>query len=78
MEDPVSSAVLNYLRSPSFAVRQTLTEKIVQKSSVDLPEGKKVQSGDYVFLKPSKVMTHDNSWFSFHSNVSMKYFLTNV
>ncbi len=40
---------------------QTLTEKIVQRYSVGLAPGKKVKSGDYVTLQPSKTMTHDNS-----------------
>ncbi|KAI0448273.1 homoaconitase [Xylaria acuta] len=41
---------------------QTLTEKIVQRYATDLLPGKKVKVGDYVTLKPSKCMTHDNSW----------------
>ncbi|KAI8623412.1 mitochondrial Homoaconitase [Xylariaceae sp. FL1651] len=41
---------------------QTLTEKIVQRYATDLRPGKKVKVGDYVTLKPSKCMTHDNSW----------------
>lgn len=43
-------------------VSQNLTEKIVQKYAVGLAPGKKVQSGDYVSVKPSHCMTHDNSW----------------
>jgi homoaconitate hydratase len=43
-------------------VPQTLTEKIVQRYSVGLPEGKFVKSGDYVTLSPYHCMTHDNSW----------------
>ncbi|CCX13019.1 Similar to Homoaconitase, mitochondrial; acc. no. Q6BM98 [Pyronema omphalodes CBS 100304] len=42
--------------------RQNLTEKIVQRFSKDLPEGKFVRSGDYVSIQPHKCMTHDNSW----------------
>lgn len=41
---------------------QTLTEKIVQRYAVGLPEGKLVQSGDYISLAPEYCMTHDNSW----------------
>jgi homoaconitate hydratase len=41
---------------------QTLTEKIVQKFAVGLPDGKFVRSGDYVTIKPAKCMTHDNTW----------------
>ncbi|KAL7950683.1 homoaconitase [Trichoderma barbatum] len=41
---------------------QTLTEKIVQRYATDLPSGKKVKSGDYVTLRPERIMTHDNSW----------------
>lgn len=41
---------------------QTLTEKIVQRYSLGLPEGKLVKSGDYVTLSPYHCMTHDNSW----------------
>ncbi|KAH8427102.1 homoaconitase LysF [Aspergillus melleus] len=41
---------------------QTLTEKIVQRYAVGLPEGKYVRSGDYISLAPQYCMTHDNSW----------------
>ncbi|KAK3370350.1 hypothetical protein B0H63DRAFT_440744 [Podospora didyma] len=41
---------------------QTLTEKIVQRYSVNLAPGKKVKAGDYVTLSPHHCMTHDNSW----------------
>ncbi|KAI1404630.1 homoaconitase [Hypoxylon fuscum] len=41
---------------------QTLTEKIVQRHAVNLPEGKLVRSGDYVQIKPYKCMSHDNSF----------------
>lgn len=44
------------------SIPQNLTEKIVQKYAVGLAPGKKVQSGDYVSVKPSHCMTHDNSW----------------
>ncbi|CCF38493.1 homoaconitase [Colletotrichum higginsianum] len=41
---------------------QTLTEKIVQRHAVGLPEGKVVRSGDYVQIEPSRCMSHDNTW----------------
>lgn len=41
---------------------QNLTEKIVQKYAVGLPQGKVVKSGDYVSIKPAHCMSHDNSW----------------
>lgn len=41
---------------------QNLTEKIVQKYAVNLPKGKIVHSGDYVSIKPTHCMSHDNSW----------------
>ena len=44
------------------ATPQTLTEKIVQRYSLGLAEGKVVKSGDYVTLSPHHCMTHDNSW----------------
>lgn len=34
---------------------QTLVEKIVQKYAVDLPQGTKVHSGDYVMIRPEHV-----------------------
>ena len=48
--------------APVPTTPQTLTEKIVQRYSQGLPEGKFVQSGDYVTLSPHHCMTHDNSW----------------
>lgn len=44
------------------ATPQTLTEKIVQRYSLGLADGKVVRSGDYVTLSPHHCMTHDNSW----------------
>lgn len=44
------------------ATPQTLTEKIVQRYSQGLSEGKFVKAGDYVTLAPHRCMTHDNSW----------------
>ncbi|KAJ0164935.1 Homoaconitase, mitochondrial [Colletotrichum tanaceti] len=41
---------------------QTLTEKIVQRYSVGLADGKKVRAGDYVTIKPAACMSHDNSF----------------
>lgn len=40
---------------------QNLIEKIVQKYALDLPEGYKVKSGDYVTIRPHHVLTHDNT-----------------
>ncbi|KAK5120102.1 mitochondrial Homoaconitase [Meristemomyces frigidus] len=48
--------------APTPTTPQTLTEKIVQRYSQGLPEGKFVKSGDYVTLSPHHCMTHDNSW----------------
>ncbi|KAF2097498.1 mitochondrial homoaconitase [Rhizodiscina lignyota] len=61
LNDPVASSFLSTAKKTS-QVPQTLTEKIVQKFSIDLPDGKFVQSGDYVTLSPHHCMTHDNSW----------------
>ncbi|POR36902.1 Homoaconitase, mitochondrial [Tolypocladium paradoxum] len=44
-----------------MASRSTLTEKIVQRYAVGLPEGKLVRSGDYISIVPAVCMTHDNS-----------------
>lgn len=41
---------------------QNLTEKIVQNYAVGIPASKEVHSGDYVTIKPSHCMSHDNSW----------------
>lgn len=40
---------------------QTLVEKIVQRFAVGLKEDQTVLSGDYVFIRPAYVMTHDNT-----------------
>lgn len=61
LEDPASAEIFSSLQS-SKAVPQTLTEKIVQKYAVGLPQGKFVQAGDYVTISPHRCMTHDNSW----------------
>jgi len=41
---------------------QTLTEKIVQNYAIGVPATKELHSGDYVTIKPSHCMSHDNSW----------------
>lgn len=61
LEDSNASSLLSSLRKPQ-RVPQTLTEKIVQKYAVGLPDGKFVRSGDYVTISPAHCMTHDNSW----------------
>ncbi|MDT8323571.1 MAG: homoaconitase [Bacteroidota bacterium] len=40
---------------------QNLVEKIAQRYAVGLPEGRKVRSGDYIYIQPAHVMTHDNT-----------------
>lgn len=40
---------------------QNLVEKIAQKFAVGLEKGQRVRSGDYVFIRPAHVMTHDNT-----------------
>ena len=59
LEDPTSAALFSALNS-SKAVPQTLTEKIVQKYSVGLPQGKFVKSGDYVTIQPHRCMSMFN------------------
>lgn len=61
LEDSSSAAILSSLHTSS-SVPQTLTEKIVQRYSLGLPEDKRVRAGDYVTLSPHCLMTHDNSW----------------
>lgn len=39
-----------------------MTEKILQRHAVGLPEGKVVRSGDYVQIEPHRCMSHDNTW----------------
>lgn len=61
LKDTSAAAFLSkFEKSPH--VPQTLTEKIVQRHCVGLPDNKFVKSGDYVTLSPYKCMTHDNSW----------------
>ncbi|MFZ1730600.1 MAG: homoaconitase [Bacteroidota bacterium] len=40
---------------------QNLIEKIAQKYAVGLIEGHEVHSGDYIYIQPAHVMTHDNT-----------------
>ncbi len=40
---------------------QTLIEKIVQRHAINLDKNQIVRSGDYISIKPSFVMTHDNT-----------------
>ncbi len=42
-------------------MQQNLIEKIAQRSAVDLEEDQLVRSGDYLNVRPSFVMTHDNT-----------------
>jgi len=58
LDNPATASVLNSFKASS-PVSQTLSEKIVQKHTVGLPDGKLVKSGDYVTLRPHKCMTHD-------------------
>jgi homoaconitate hydratase len=61
IEDPATAALLAS-SSKQPTVPQTLTEKIVQRFAVGLPQGKYVRSGDYVTIQPARCMTHDNTW----------------
>ncbi|KAK8074545.1 homoaconitate hydratase [Apiospora hydei] len=54
-----SPSPFNFLSKPTSP--QTLTEKIIQRHAVGLPEGKVVRSGDYISLSPARIMTHDNT-----------------
>ncbi|MFC1477449.1 homoaconitase [candidate division KSB1 bacterium] len=40
---------------------QNLVEKIAQRYAVNLEEGVLVRSGDYLFIRPAHIMTHDNT-----------------
>ncbi|KAF5095445.1 hypothetical protein D0Z00_003141 [Geotrichum galactomycetum] len=57
-----SNSLRRTLATSSSGIPQNLTEKIVQKYAVGLAPNKVVQSGDYVSIKPSHCMSHDNSW----------------
>ncbi|MDI1492467.1 MAG: mitochondrial Homoaconitase [Ramalina farinacea] len=60
-QHPASASFIQSLRETAPSP-QTLTEKIVQRYSVGLPQGKYVKAGDYVSIAPYRCMTHDNSW----------------
>ncbi|KAK6952312.1 mitochondrial Homoaconitase [Daldinia eschscholtzii] len=63
LEDTLDAAALHSSQPFSIPANpQTLTEKIVQRYATDLPPGKKVKAGDYVTIRPERIMTHDNSW----------------
>ena len=47
--------------SGSPRIPQTVIEKVVQRFAVDLPAGKAVKAGDYVMIRPERVITHDNT-----------------
>ncbi|MCJ1313945.1 mitochondrial Homoaconitase [Agyrium rufum] len=55
-------ALPNIAPAKKVTTPQTLTEKILQRYSVDLPKGKVVRSGDYVQIQPHRCLTHDNTW----------------
>ncbi len=40
---------------------QNLIEKIAQKYAAGLTDGQEVRSGDYIYIQPAHVMTHDNT-----------------
>lgn len=62
-EDPSTAPFLSSLgTSKSVPPGQTLTEKLFQKHSLHLSDGKHVRSGDFITLSPRRCMTHDNSW----------------
>ena len=62
---------LNIAPGAEVTTPQTLTEKILQRYSVNLPKGKVVRSGDYVQIQPHRCLTHDNTW-----PVAMKFMAT--
>ena len=57
MTDSSSAAILSSLQA-SPRVPQTMTEKIVQRHSLDLAKDQQVRAGDCVTLGPHKCMTH--------------------
>jgi homoaconitate hydratase len=59
---PNAAEILSSPKPATSASPQTLTEKIVQRYSVDVSPGKVLKSGDYVTLEPHHCMTHDNTW----------------
>lgn len=42
-------------------MNQNITEKIIQSHAVDLPDGHVVRGGDMVRIKPTHILTHDNT-----------------
>ncbi|KFA54933.1 hypothetical protein S40293_02346, partial [Stachybotrys chartarum IBT 40293] len=60
--DVPGSTLPNVIPGKKKKTPQTLTEKILQRYSVGLPEGKVVRSGDYVQIQPHRCLTHDNTW----------------
>jgi len=40
---------------------QNLIEKIAQRYAVGIKQGREVHSGEYIFVQPAHVMTHDNT-----------------
>jgi homoaconitate hydratase len=40
---------------------QNLTEKIAQRYAVGIRKGREIHSGEYIFIQPAHVMTHDNT-----------------
>ncbi|KAH0563158.1 mitochondrial Homoaconitase [Trichoglossum hirsutum] len=66
MEFPFANAPTEGKKTP-----QTLTEKIVQRHAIGLPEGKLVRSGDYVQIEPYRCLTHDNTSSVLKKFVSM-------
>lgn len=62
MKDGPAASFLSTFSQSEKKTPQTLTEKIVQRHAVGVPDGKVLRSGDYVTLQPHKCMTHDNSW----------------
>ena len=57
IKDTSSAAILSSLQASS-RVPQTMTEKIVQRHSLDLAKDQYVRAGDFVTLSPHKCMTH--------------------
>ncbi len=40
---------------------QNLVEKIVQNFATDLKQGTRVHQGDFLFISPQHILTHDNT-----------------
>ena len=58
---PSPSSLISHSLRHIQARGQTLVEKIVQRYAVDLPAGHTVHAGDFVYIRPAHVMTHDNT-----------------